>query len=99
MGCSGLQGKHSPQCLEPGFDTKYTIPVMTKYWTLAAGVPGGCANHYTTAPLLLLLLWIQNTSISISIPSTMNTHVYRAILEARAGGDFMAVPLIKPNVH
>ena len=29
----------------------------------------------------------------------MNTHFYGAILKARAGGDFMAVTLIKPNVH
>ena len=38
---------NSPQCWEPGFNTKHTMPVMTWYWTRATSVLDGCANHYT----------------------------------------------------
>ena len=36
----------SPQCWEPGFNTKYHA--VTRYWTRTASEPGRCANHYTT---------------------------------------------------
>ena len=39
----------SLQCWIARFYLKYHVPTLSVHWTRSAGVPGGCANHFTTA--------------------------------------------------
>ena len=39
MWFSDSRGIYSPQCWEPGFNTKYTTTAVTGYWTRAAIMP------------------------------------------------------------
>ena len=40
-----IHESRSHQCLEPGFNTKFTMTVVTGYWTRSTYMLGGCAKH------------------------------------------------------
>ena len=73
---SDSQGIHSPRCWEPGFYTKYAV---TGYWSRAAGVPGGCANHYATRASHRGHALLFHSSFSLFTPNNVRTGSLRRI--------------------
>ena len=66
---------HIPQCQEPGFYTKYNIPAASGYGARAAGMPGGCANHYCYN-LTLVRIAFSVSNITITFLNTTGWQLY-----------------------
>ena len=53
---SESRGIHSPECLEPGFYIKYTMPAQSVFRTRGTSILRGSANHYIIMHHLDLIL-------------------------------------------